>query len=268
MSLYPFVEPALDALEIWPPTLQIAHIDSLLGCYYPHLSVDRPALIGLLTDESQCQRLSSLLQLAYPTNHAIKIVSLASSAAQPFLQTLSLKALATTSLNQGASLLYLPQLSFTGAVETFQDTVAHLRAPDGCPWDRKQTHRSLRSSFQEEVYEVLDTLDRDDLEGLKEELGDVLLQVLMHAQIASQAGEFQMSDVVQHIQAKIVRRHPHVFAGLLVNDVDEVLTNWEAIKQQEKGTDASRSVLDSVSRAMPSLGRAQSLQRHVDWMDG
>jgi tetrapyrrole methylase family protein/MazG family protein len=126
----------------------------------------------------------------------------------------------------------------------------------------------LRQSFQEEAYEVLDALDRDDLESLKEELGDVLLLVLMQAQIASEAGEFQMSDVVHHINAKIVRRHPHVFAGLAVNGVDEILVNWEEIKQQEKGSGPARSVLDSVARAMPSLSRAQSIQRHIDWMEG
>lgn len=268
MLFYSLVEPTLKALGVEPQAVQIAHIDSLLGRYYPNLSIDRPALIGPLTQAPQYRRLGDLLRLAYPIDHTVHVISQASSAATPSIATLALKELATASSDSASCLLYIPQVSYTGAVETFQDTVAHLRAPDGCPWDRKQTHSSLRQSFLEEVYEVLDALDRQDLESLREELGDVLLQVLMHVQIASETGEFQMGDVVQHIQAKIVRRHPHVFAGLTVNGVDEVLFNWEVIKQQEKGTEAKRSLLDSVSRAMPSLARTQSIQRHVDWLDG
>jgi tetrapyrrole methylase family protein/MazG family protein len=121
----------------------------------------------------------------------------------------------------------------------------------------------LRQGFQEEAYEVLDALDREDLEDLVEELGDILLHVLIQAQIASELGEFRMSDIVRHVNTKIVHRHPHIFDGLSVNGVEEVLVNWEELKRQEKGQRAS-SVLDSVSLAMPALARAQSIQRHVD----
>jgi tetrapyrrole methylase family protein/MazG family protein len=266
MQLWSLIEPALNVLDIQPRALQVAHLDALVERYYPNLSVDRPALIGPLTCASHCRRLCDLLRQAYPATHTVKIVT-GLADARAMTQALALDELGAASVDQGPALLYLPQLNRTGAVETFQGTVAHLRAPDGCPWDRQQTHRSLRQEFQEEAYEVLDALDRDDLESLKEELGDVLLLVLMQAQIASEAGEFQMNDIVHHIHAKIVRRHPHVFADLVVNDVDEVLVNWEEIKQREKGQNSKRSVLDSVARAMPSLSRAQSIQRHIDWME-
>jgi MazG family protein len=117
----------------------------------------------------------------------------------------------------------------------------------------------------EEAYEVLDALDRGDVELLKEELGDILLHVLLQVQIAGELGEFQMADVVCHVYRKIVYRHPHVFAGLEVSGVAEVLVNWEELKQREKETDErTPSALDSISPTMPALARAQSIQRHVD----
>jgi tetrapyrrole methylase family protein/MazG family protein len=168
----------------------------------------------------------------------------------------------------GPYLLYVPPLPCAGSVARFQDTVAHLRAPDGCPWDREQTHRSLRQGFQEEAYEVLDALDRDDLHALQEELGDILLHVLLQVQIATEQGEFRLSDVICHVNDKIVYRHPHVFAGLEVDGVAEVLVNWEALKQQAKedGEEAP-SALAGIPIDMPALARAQSLQRHVDGSD-
>ncbi len=268
MTFLSLVESVLEAVHVRPQALQIAHIDTLVGRYYPNLSVDRPAVIGPLTGPTQCEALCRLLALAYPAAHIVQVVDNVGRAA-PAVQPVALPQLAGVDLSRPDVLLYVPPLSQTGAVETFQDTVAHLRAPNGCPWDRKQTHRSLRRAFLEEVYEVLDALDRNDLDNLQEELGDTLLLVLMQAQIGSESGAFQLSDIVRQVNAKIVRRHPHVFAGLAVSGVDEVLLNWEAIKRGEKGEREEKpSVLDSVSRSMPSLARAQSIQRHVDWMEG
>jgi tetrapyrrole methylase family protein/MazG family protein len=163
-------------------------------------------------------------------------------------------------LLHGVSLLYVPPLLCPGAVETFQATVAHLRAPDGCPWDREQTHQSLREGFLEEAYEVLDALDRGDLGLLKEELGDVLLHILLQVQIAVERGEFSMSDVVCYVNQKIVYRHPHVFDGLSVDGVDQVLDNWEELKRREKGRDqAPTSLFDGIPLALPALARTQAL---------
>ena len=118
--------------------------------------------------------------------------------------------------------------------EDFLDIIAQLRAPGGCPWDQKQTHESLRDCLLEESQEVLDAIDNRDDDNLCEELGDVLLQVVMHAQIAAEEGRFTMDDVVQGVSEKMVRRHPHVFGDIKVDSVEEGLDLWNAIKAQEK----------------------------------
>lgn len=118
--------------------------------------------------------------------------------------------------------------------EDFLDIIAQLRAPEGCPWDRKQTHESLKECLLEESNEVLEAIDNKDDENLCEELGDVLLQVVMHAQIAAEEGRFTMADVVQCVSEKMVRRHPHVFGDIKVDSVEEGLDLWNMIKQQEK----------------------------------
>lgn len=261
------IQIALETMDVAPQELQIADPQMLLNRRYPALSVDRPAIVGPLTT-AVCEKLGALLQLAYPINHPITVIRHMENN-EPDAQSLPLGQLAQAVIGQGTAMCYLPPLAHTGAIETFQGTVAHLRAPDGCPWDRKQTHPSLRQDLLEETYEVLDALDRQDLAGLQEELGDVLLQILMQTQIAAEAGEFYWRDVVGQVNAKIVRRHPHVFADLSVSSVDEVLDNWQKIKKQEKGVQAQdRSVLDGVLKAMPALARAQSLQRHAERLDG
>ena len=122
--------------------------------------------------------------------------------------------------------------------EDFLEIIAKLREPDGCPWDRKQTHESLKECFLEESQEVLDAIDNKDDDNLCEELGDVLLQVVMHAQIAAEEGRFTMADVVQGVAQKMVRRHPHVFGDIKVDSVEEGLDLWNAIKAQEKASKA------------------------------
>ncbi len=118
--------------------------------------------------------------------------------------------------------------------EDFLDIIAQLRAPGGCPWDQKQTHESLKDCLLEESQEVLDAIDNKDDENLCEELGDVLLQIVMHAQIAAEEGRFTMDDVVQGVSEKMVRRHPHVFGGIKVDSIEEGLDLWNSIKAQEK----------------------------------
>jgi tetrapyrrole methylase family protein/MazG family protein len=167
--------------------------------------------------------------------------------------------------------LYLPPLAHASGLPAFQETVAYLRAPDGCPWDREQTHQSLRPYLLEESHEVLAALDAESPEALAEELGDLLLQIALHAQIATEAGEFQMADIIARIDAKIRRRHPHVFGNVVVNGVEEVLTNWEAIKQAERAAHAdggaqgekasAGSTLDGVPPSMPALARAQTISQ-------
>jgi len=153
---------------------------------------------------------------------------------------------------------------------TLVNIVARLRAPDGCPWDREQTHSSLRGNLLEECYEVLEALDEGDPVELCEELGDLLMQVVFHAQIATEAGEFELGDVLGSINAKLIHRHPHIFGSLKVKDAEEVVLNWEVLKQEERGADTS--ILASVPKQMPALGYSQEIQHRVaqvgfDWED-
>lgn len=154
--------------------------------------------------------------------------------------------------------------------DTLVAIIARLRAPDGCPWDSKQTHASLREYLLEECYEVLAALDEGDSSKLCDELGDLLLQIVLHAQIATEADEFELGDVINSINAKLIHRHPHVFGLEKVKDAEEVAHNWEALKQEERGADTS--MLASVPRQMPALGYSQAIQRRVaqvgfDWED-
>ena len=139
--------------------------------------------------------------------------------------------------------------------------VARLRAPDGCPWDRAQTHATLRRFLLEEAYETADAIDGGEPSKLREELGDVLLQVMLHSEIALESGEFAVEDVIEGIATKLVRRHPHVFGDATVDTAAEVILKWEEIKSAERGPSAEG--LDSVPQAMPSLAYSQSLQNRA-----
>ena len=136
-----------------------------------------------------------------------------------------------------------------------------LRAPGGCPWDGEQTHLSIRRDFLEETYEVLDALDRDDARDMCEELGDVLMQVIFHAQIERERGRFDVGDVIDGIAQKMVFRHPHVFANGKADTSDEVLVNWEILKRQEKGQRSTADAIEAVPHTLPSLWRAEKLQK-------
>src|SRR2546422_6716533 len=147
------------------------------------------------------------------------------------------------------------------------EVVRRLRAPDGCPWDREQTPASLRATMLEEAYEVLEAIDEKSMTKLREELGDVLLQVLMQSVIAEETGAFTLGDVANSVREKLVRRHPHVFGSTQVTGSDEVVRNWEALKAKEYGRE---SALDGVQRSLPALQWAWSLQRRAanvgfDW---
>jgi MazG family protein len=145
--------------------------------------------------------------------------------------------------------------------------VHRLRAPNGCPWDREQSHGSLRATMLEEAYEVLEAIDETSMPKLREELGDVLLQVLMHADMAAEAGDFSLGDVADSVREKLIRRHPHVFGDTKVSGAAEVLRNWDELKAREYGRE---SALDGVQRSLPALQWAWSLQRRAanvgfDW---
>ncbi len=156
--------------------------------------------------------------------------------------------------------------------EDFLRVMRLLRAPGGCPWDREQTHQSIRRNFLEETYEVLDALDRDDAPAMCEELGDVLMQVAFHAVIEEERGRFTMADVVDGVTQKLVYRHPHVFGTVRADTSEEVLTNWESLKRAEKGQASTADAVEAVPHTLPALWRAEKIQKKTakagfDWDD-
>src|SRR5690242_13655768 len=147
------------------------------------------------------------------------------------------------------------------AIHDLLNVMARLRSPQGCPWDREQNHKSLRWHAVEEVYELIDAIEAGDDHEMVEELGDLLLQVVFHCQLAKERGAFNFEEVARHITDKLIRRHPHVFGNIKVKDVDEVWANWEKIKHAEKqGTRHARpSALDGIPKHLPALLRAEKL---------
>lgn len=145
--------------------------------------------------------------------------------------------------------------------KTLVEIIARLRAPDGCPWDKEQTHQTLRANLLAECYEVLEALDKGDADKLCEELGDLLLQIVLHAQIAKDDGEFEVGDVIESIATKIIHRHPHVFGKAKVRDANEVMHNWEALKRKER--EEGESMLAGVPEDMPALAYAYEISRRA-----
>ncbi|MGG1680142.1 nucleoside triphosphate pyrophosphohydrolase [Neobacillus sp. NRS-1170] len=152
-----------------------------------------------------------------------------------------------------------------------REIIAELRGPEGCPWDKEQTHESLKKYLIEETYEVIEAINNEDIDHLVEELGDVLLQVMLHAQIGEDDGYFSIDDVIEGLSAKMVRRHPHVFGNAKADNAEEVVQNWQEIKRQEKGETRS-TILEGVSKSLPNLLRAYELQKKAakvgfDWQE-
>lgn len=145
--------------------------------------------------------------------------------------------------------------------DEFRAIIARLRAKDGCPWDREQTHESLRQCMVEEAYETVEAIDHSDMDNLKEELGDVLLQVVMHAQIGEENQEFTMDDVIDAVAEKMVYRHPHVFGDVKVSDSGDVLKNWEELKKAEKHEQSVVESIVRVPKALPANIRAAKVQK-------
>jgi tetrapyrrole methylase family protein/MazG family protein len=214
----------------------------------------------------------------YPEEHPVTLVHGAGTPDEA-LEVLPLYEIDRSEKVSHLTSLYVPPLPKAGSFERFEETIAHLRAPEGCPWDQKQTHLTLRKYLIEETYEVLAALDAEDPDALREELGDLLLQIVLHSQIAVDDGEFRMADIIESINSKIIRRHPHVWGTAKVEGEAGVLVNWEALKQQEKAEKAangkaeeSKSLLASVPLALPALMLADKYSSRgakvgFDWPD-
>lgn len=145
--------------------------------------------------------------------------------------------------------------------EKLVDIVATLRGENGCPWDREQTHESMKKCLIEETYEAVDAIDSGDMDELCGELGDILLQILFHAQLGAESGSFNIDDVIEGISAKLIHRHPHVFGDANVRDAEEVMHRWEQLKKKEKGFEDRTSALDGVPRTLPALSMALKISK-------
>ncbi|BCX04818.1 MAG: nucleoside triphosphate pyrophosphohydrolase [Candidatus Roseilinea sp.] len=252
--------------------LQICDALEIAALHHPPLNPDKPALIAQIHSRAVASDVKLTLMNQYPPQHPVFVVrggvgseGGAAPAASPCL-LVPLSRLDHADRFDHLTSLYVPPLPQPGGLESLQETIAHLRAPEGCPWDREQTHESLRSTLLEETYEVLAAIDAGDLEALKEELGDLLLNVVLQAQIAAEAEEFRMSDVIAEVDAKLRRRHPHVFGDVVVNDSGEVVANWNAIKRREKAEKGEEdgSVLDGIAPALPALAQAQKMAHRAE----
>ncbi|HET91248.1 MAG TPA: nucleoside triphosphate pyrophosphohydrolase [Chloroflexi bacterium] len=265
-----FVEPVLTALRVDAlDGLQLCDAVDLATRHHPPLNPDVPALVGQLYNRALAADVKLTLMNQYPDEHPVTLVHAAGTAEQT-LVSLPLYALDRREDLAHLTTLYVPPLPGVASFEGLQNTVAQLRAPDGCPWDREQTHESLRSGLLEEAYEVVDAIDAADLQALQEELGDFLLQVLLQVQIATEEGEFKMGDVIAGIDAKLKHRHPHVWGDRPVSGTDQVLRRWEELKREERGEE--HSVLDGVPAALPALQQADLHSRRAarvgfDWTD-
>ncbi len=269
-----FLEPLWRALAL-DPFPQSALVDALelARRLTPPFPPSVPAFVAQLYDRHLASHVKLTLMHHYPDEHPVTLVHRAG------LPDQAVRPMRLYEIDRDPDIglltaLYVPPLGPGTAFEDFEHLIARLRAPDGCPWDRKQTHASLRPFLLEETYEVLEALDRGDPQALREELGDLLLQIVLHTEIAVEEGEFTMPQVIQTVHDKIVRRHPHVFGDVQVESAEEVVRNWEALKRREKQargeSDAPASVLDGVPAALPALAKAQAVSRKAakvgfDW---
>lgn len=237
------------------------------------VSMVQHVLIGQVYDSFVASEVKLTLMEKYVHDHPVTIVTAAGSQDEK-LRTVPLYELDRVTEIDNLTTVYVPPV--TGRDDrlkewsTFREIIAVLRSPDGCPWDREQTHQSLKKYLIEESHELIEAIEREDDEAIIEELGDVLLQVLLHAQIGEDEGYFALEDVLEAIGAKMIRRHPHVFGDSSVGDASEVVRNWQAIKEEEKPR--KDSLLDGVMRPASSLLTSYNYQKEAakvgfDWPD-
>jgi tetrapyrrole methylase family protein/MazG family protein len=253
------IDPIIESLGELPAQLTIVDAHQLSHQYQPTFPPSAPALIVNLNSQEAAAKVKRVLLTVYLSEHVVKVFT--SSGA---VESMSINQIDHNEAIAEGSSLYVPPLGANTSFEEFQELIAHLRAPDGCPWDREQTHLSLRRNVIEETYEVVDALDAEDPKEMQEEFGDLMLQMVLQAQIANEAGEFRMADVVNGIITKLIARHPHVFGDMELSDANSVIANWEHIKSEERKTKGEeRGILDGVAAALPALSQAEQYQSRV-----
>ena len=254
--------------------IRLINGDSLREGYTLLHSPDEFALYYFESKSIEAAKFSSLVKAAYKATYRLLQI-IVTNDDQIEIRSDKISDISFDQLiDQGGYLFFEPAGDMT-SLTRFIDLIAHLRAPDGCPWDKKQTLLTLRTNLLEEAHEVLEAIDNNDMEGLKEELGDLLLQIVLQAQIAAENGNFNLYEVINGIYRKIVFRHPHVFGEVEVEGVNGVLQNWEKWKAEEriqKNKPENTSILASVPKNLPSLALAQKYQERAarvgfDWPD-
>ena len=257
-----FLEPVFAALGLDPyPRLTLVDAMELSQAHIPSFPPDMPVLIAQIYSRMVSAEVKMTLNTVYPDEHPVRLVH-AAGTKDELVEDILLFEIDRSEHIGLLTVLYLPPLGEGSSFEAFQEIVAHLRAPDGCPWDKEQTHHSLRSHLLDEAYETLAALDSEEPDKMAEEFGDLLLQIVLHAQIASEEGEFNMADVLKGIYSKIVHRHPHVFGDVQVSGVKDVLQNWEELKADERQVngEGEKGSLDGIPLALPALIQAQEYQ--------
>jgi tetrapyrrole methylase family protein/MazG family protein len=257
-----FLEPTFSALGLDPyPRLTLFDAMELSVAHVPAFPPDMPVLIAQIYSRLVASEVKMTLNATYPDEHPVRLVH-AAGTKDELVEELKLYEIDRSEHVGLLTSLYVPPLGEGTSFEAFQEIVAHLRAPDGCPWDREQTHASLRTHLMEEAYEALEAIDAGDIAGIQEEFGDLLLQIVLHAQIANEEGNFTINSLIKSIYDKIVRRHPHVFGEVQLDGVKGVLQNWEKLKEAERKDNGKKQkgLLDGVPQALPALTQAQEYQ--------
>lgn len=252
---FTLVGQTFDILRIPPPSkLILLEAGTLASAHVLPYPPDIPVLFTNVDSQILAQQLKIVLLTTYPREHHVIWVVYGKKREENIADITGKDAGTTTCL-------YVPALGEGTSFESFAEIVAHLRAPNGCPWDREQTHETLRKHLLEESYEAISAIDSGDFADMREEFGDLLLQIVLQSQIANEEGQFNINQVVHGIHSKIVRRHPHVFGDVQLDGVDGVLANWEKLKEKERSEKKEeRGALDGVPLALPALSQAQEYQ--------
>ncbi|MBN1231422.1 MAG: nucleoside triphosphate pyrophosphohydrolase [Anaerolineales bacterium] len=269
-----FLGPIWTAVGLDPlPQTAILDALDLIRQYHPKFPPDSPALIAQVYSARIASDVKLTLMNAYPDDHPVYLVH-AAGTDQEIVEDIPLYEIDRSPHLGLLSSLYVTPLEELSSFESFQNLVAHLRSPEGCPWDREQTHQSLRRNIIEEAYETADAIDSEDPLKLQEELGDLLLQIVLQSQIAWEEGEFNLSNVLHTIQKKLIYRHPHVFGDIIADNPEVVLENWEKLKARERKEKGENEfgLLDSVPKALPALSQAEIYQKRAstvgfEWPD-
>ncbi|WP_421382555.1 nucleoside triphosphate pyrophosphohydrolase [Bacillus salacetis] len=236
------------------------------------IKMDQHLIIGQVYDAFVASDVKLTLMELYPYDYTVKIVT-AAGTKNELVKTIPLVELDREMELNNLTSLYVPPAGEMAMrykqFSTFRNIIARLRGPGGCPWDIEQTHHSLKKYLIEETYELLEAIDEEDTDHIIEELGDVLLQIMLHAQIGEDEGMFTINEVIENVAEKMVRRHPHVFGEVTVENSEEVKANWETIKKAEKGSQ-EKPLLKGIAKGYPSLMKAYEYQKKAakagfDW---